>query len=455
MLTNYEYFVREIYLKNSIDGVEFTENALNIGIRNKIDGTVSSSPLTNFIIKNYESANSKLNTAKAPAAIIVRFMNFVNSKIEEGDPDFIDLKQSGIKGLNLQHGSRFISHQAIVKLNKEKTIKQYQDYLSDFFVFLNTEGLNNNYPIKPTTRRSRFGKKTKGYCVSFGDAPEPPAKVRKDKQKQTFKKLKDFGGNRLIMTIEFIEVAKRLYPDMALGVYLMFYGGLRRGEVVNLTHDSLNYKKNSSCILLVRNRTIELFSHIKSNSKNQVKSERDQIVLMTPLLEELIKNHKKYYRNHPTALFANRYGKPLTGRSFERRFKTIRKLFEKELSKKIGRRSDYEIVKFVSWQNHIGRGVFTNFLLSMGMPLTEVSIARGDSSGEALKDYIEELNAQAALLKASEILGNEYRKYIAYKEQLKKDGLDDKAISTALEKGVAKIEPERISTFKELWSKVI
>jgi len=455
LLTNFEYFVREIYLRNSTDEVEFTENVINIGIRNKIDGTIAPSPLTNIIIKNFEKSNSKLNTAKAPADLIVRFLNFVNNRIEEGDPDFIDLKQAGIKGLSLQHGSRFISHQAIVKLNKRKTIMQYQYYLSDFFVFLNKEGLNNNYPIKPTVRSSRYGKKIKGYAVSFEDAPEPPNKVRKDKQKQTLKKLKDFGGNRLIMTIEFIGIAKRLYPEMALGIYFMFYGGLRRGEVVNLTHRSLNYKNNSSCILLVRNRTIELFSHIKSNSKNQVKSERDQIVLMTPLLDELIKHHKKYYKNHPTALFSNQYGKPITGRSFERRFQNIRKLFEKELSKKIGRRNDYEIVKFVSWQNHIGRGVFTNFLLSIGMPLTEVSIARGDSSGEALNDYIEELNAQASLIKGSEILGNEYRKYKAYKDRLKKEGLNDEGITTALEKGVAKIDPENIATFRELWKRVI
>lgn len=256
------------------------------------------------------------------------------------------------------------------------------------------------------------------------------------------------------MVIEYIEIAKRLYPDMALGIYFLFYGGLRRGEVVNLTHDSLKYTKNSSCVLFVRNRTDILFSGIKNNSKNQVKVNRDQLVLMTPLLDDLIKNHKKHYSKHSNALFTNRYGKPLTGRAFERRFKRIRKLFEEELSKKISRRKDYEIVKGISWQNHIGRGVFTNFLLSIGMPLTEVAIARGDSSGEALMDYIEEINAQAALMKGSEILGNEYEKYKEYKERISKETLDIEEISEAARKGVANIEPEYISTFRELWTKV-
>ncbi|MCZ2259409.1 site-specific integrase [Sporosarcina sp. G11-34] len=455
MLTDYEYFVRETKIKLIEGNVSEERAVINIGIRNKVDGTIAASPLTDFIIKHYESAGSRLNTSKAPADLIVRFLNFVNLKIEENDMDFKELRHLGIRGLNLQHGSRFLTHQAITKGNKRETIKYYENYLSDFYLFLHTQGLTNGYSIINGKVMTRYGEREKRY-VNFNDAPEPPIRPTKNQVQQSFKKLKDFGGNRLTMVSEFIGVANSLYPEIALGIAFMFYGGLRRGEVINLTRDSVRYKQNSHCIVEIRNRTMLLFPHIKNNSKNQVKIERDQIILTNPIIDALYESQLKFLSkrkaNNPNALFVNRDGNPITGKSFEDKFNKIRVEYEKVLSRKLDRRADYEYIKGVRWSNHIGRGVFTNFLLSIGTPLTEVSIARGDSSPESLLAYIEELNAQAALRKGSEIIAEIYKDY---KERIAEEKINGTAISKAFEKGVSTLAPQYISTFKELYTKIV
>ena len=455
MLTNYEYFVRETQIQRIADNTTINQTVVNIGIRNKVDGTIAPSPLTNFIIKYYESSNSKLNTSKAPANLIVRFLNFVNRKIEENDSYFINLRHEGIKGLNLQHASTFLTYQSIVKKNKRETVEQYENYLNDFYAFLHTQGLTNSYSVTERIVQTRYGQIKKKY-VDFNDAPEPPIKSPKAALNQGFKKLKDFGENRLTMVSEFIAIAESLYPEIALGVAFMFYGGLRRGEVVNLTRDSIRYEKSSHCILEVSKRASLLFPHLQNNSKNQVKVERDQMVLATPILDELYEKHLNYLSkrkpNNPNALFVNRDNNPISGKSFEDKFNHIRKVYEKELSKNLNRRTDYDYIKGARWSNHIGRGVFTNFLLSIGMPLTEVSIARGDSSPDSLLAYIEELNAQAALQKGGEIIAQIYKEY---KQRIIEEKISGEAIFEASKKGISTFEPKYIATFKELYTKVI
>lgn len=450
LLTSYEYFVRESKIKHLEENIMTERTVVNIGIRNKINGTIAPSPLTDFIIKYYESTATKLNSSRAPANIIVRFLNYLNRNIAAGDPDFKDLQIQGISGLNLQHGSRFLTYQAVNKGNKNKTIEQYENYLSDFYIFLHSQNLTNLYKVNVRKVFYKYGEGIKKY-VDFNDAPQPPIRPNKNQNENSYRKLKDFGENRIIMVREFIDVASNLYPEIALGIAFMFFGGVRRGEVINLSLDSIRYKRNSYCILEIRNRADSLFRHIKNNSKNQVKVERDQIILISPYLDELYRTHmellpkRKGYNTK--ALFINRDGKPITGKSFEDKFKKIKEVYLSELSKKLDRREDYEFITGVRWSNHIGRGVFTNFLLSIGTPLTEVSIARGDKSPDSLLAYIEELNSQAALKKGSEIIGKLYKDY--------KENLTNENVIEALEKGAKSIEPEYVARFKDIYTKLI
>ena len=116
-----------------------------------------------------------------------------------------------------------------------------------------------------------------------------------------------------------------------------------------------------------------------------------------------IKRKKKEIVN-VAALFINTEGKAMSGSVYDRRFKKVRQQFENELLK-AGRFDDYDFIKDSRWGSHVGRGIFTNFLFDMGLTVTQIAIARGDTSifsalkyvdhqltTKALKEIIEELN---------------------------------------------------------------
>lgn len=49
----------------------------------------------------------------------------------------------------------------------------------------------------------------------------------------------DFGENRYELVQRFIKIAQDVAPDITLGICFQFFGGLRTGEVVNLTKEAI------------------------------------------------------------------------------------------------------------------------------------------------------------------------------------------------------------------------
>lgn len=54
----------------------------------------------------------------------------------------------------------------------------------------------------------------------------------RDTSKRKVTKLKDFGEDRNQLTAHFIRTAMNVAEDIALGLCLQFYGGLRRGKLL-------------------------------------------------------------------------------------------------------------------------------------------------------------------------------------------------------------------------------
>ena len=54
-------------------------------------------------------------------------------------------------------------------------------------------------------------------------------------------KLVDFGENRYELVQRFIKITQDVAPDIALGICFQFFGGLRTGEVVNLTKEAIEH----------------------------------------------------------------------------------------------------------------------------------------------------------------------------------------------------------------------
>ncbi|MDY0409809.1 hypothetical protein [Paracerasibacillus soli] len=70
----------------------------------------------------------------------------------------------------------------------------------------------------------------------------------------------------------------------------------------------------------------------------------------------------------------------------------VKKAFLRALSmeENIG---DYALLAENSWSTHIGRGVFTNFLLDLGLNPTQIAIARGDRDINSALAYVDEKTA--------------------------------------------------------------
>src|SRR5699024_4413291 len=94
--------------------------------------------------------------------------------------------------------------------------------------------------------------------------------------------LVDFGSNRYPLTLKFINIARLIALEIALGICYQFFGGLRRAEVINLTKHSVK-KTGKNTILEIRDNQDILFSHIKNTSHLQVKKPRDQALLANEL----------------------------------------------------------------------------------------------------------------------------------------------------------------------------
>ncbi|MDY0409010.1 hypothetical protein [Paracerasibacillus soli] len=143
-------------------------------------------------------------------------------------------------------------------------------------------------------------------------------------------------------------------------------------------------EQGNGLILEIRDNQELLFPDIKNTSHIQVKNPRNQSLLMNNLMLNIYKEHleglenlmNKGVYNNPAYLFSGRTGLPITGKQYHLRFMKVKKAFLRALSmeENIG---DYALLAENSWSTHIGRGVFTNFLLDLGLNPTQIAIARG------------------------------------------------------------------------------
>ena len=202
----------------------------------------------------------------------------------------------------------------------------------------------------------------------------------------------------------FLEYARENYPDIALGVAMQFMGGLRLGEVVNLTIDAVEVNRDKDKLFLdINDRQLFLFKSLKSK-KSQVKFARENQVVFN-WNQELFNTwdeHMKYLsklkkRTNIKALFVNKKGNPMTGDVYEERFKKLKSDFIEflENSKPV----ESKTLKKYAWSTHIGRHVFTNFIIktglannSMGVPDAKiVASLRGDRNLSSALAYIDRI----------------------------------------------------------------
>ncbi|UZD44903.1 hypothetical protein [Peribacillus frigoritolerans] len=420
---SYKFVVVEYPLIDKVGGKTYTDKYAGLGIRDEDNGIIYPLPITKFLEEGYR--NQRISTQKNAAEAIKRFLNYcreaiIESEFDQDFQDFSILKEQGLQGLKLVHGSFYITHLSYrckYEGLDQKYAKKDIRYLNKFYFFLQKEGLIEKQfeslykDVKVITRsgEKKLIKKLVEVDIFKGiGTVYPPQETKKELAKRK-NKLKDFGKNRYQLVKEFIEVAVYTEPDIVIGIYLQFFGGLRRGEVVNVLRDGLMETEDGYIVDVDDYRDI-LFPNKKSTDNEQVKQPRYQGLFWHKSMDYAYKQHLKWLdslkkkgklKNKQALLINERTGLPMTGSTYADKFKRVKEVYLEKLCRE-ARGKDYDFLNPKPWSTHIGRGCFTNFCLDVGMKIGEVAVIRGDSSVHSVLDYIEEKVAVQTLKKAME-----------------------------------------------------
>lgn len=395
-LTDYKFVVKEIPIREIFQDEIVLNRIITLGIMDKNTGITFPHPLSDFIRIKYGYMGKSLNSQTIPAYIICRFLNFIYAEINEQSGDFLSLQNKGIRALTPLHGSKYISHLTSRGLRRT-TINQHERVLTNFYLYLKEIQLIDT----PFEVRFRTDTKMKHIPESIfrhtSLQTRFPSKVTIKKKNA---KLKDFGRNRYALTGHFINIARQVAPDIAFGICLQFYGGLRKGEVVNITRGDIFASIRDNLSVQIQDNRDKLFANLKDTKSEYPKRLNylnthltRQLILDNDLLWEVYEEHTTMLETqkskNPFAFFINKDGNPMSGKVYEKRFKKVKKYFLESLLESEWH-EEYKLFKETSWSTHIGRGVFTNFLMDMGLSVTQIAIARGDRSIDSAMDYVDE-----------------------------------------------------------------
>lgn len=411
-LEKYKWVVRETEIEHLLGNNQLEPRiVITIGVENKETGIVVPHPITHFIKEQYEFKGKSLSSQLNPAREIVKFLNFINEQIVLENPEFQSLSEKGFRGLTLIHGARYITHCTEKKLTYKYVRGHIERYIVHFFDYLVKMGLvDEDIELDTYINRRKDEIIISPFMDPNLDTHYPPTSGRVIRNK-----LKDFGENdpnkRNQMVYEFLEEARRISPDIALGIALQIFGGLRRGEVVNLTSATVpsDFLSGSNYIAVLDNQNC-LFKHLQNTIKEQVKRPRLQPVLVNSYLKELYDTHMKMNKNikklNPNAFFVDEKGRTISGGTYERKFTKVKYAYIDRLAKTPGRYFDFNTLESSVWGTHIGRGIFTAYLYTRGLDDRQMAIARGDRSTQSAKDYIDYRNAISNFQTAMEVLSS-------------------------------------------------
>lgn len=374
MNDKYFFSVKKAYVKKP-NGND--EELATIVVVDKSDGFFIPHPVTDFIKIMYAS-DCNYNTQKTAAETIKKFLNWLIID------NFNIYKLKSFEHLQIKHGVDYLNYLKDVKGLSRNSIKSADRYLVNFYQFLSKrkileldilDDINFNIVNNKKTYKSPF----------IGNGVTLPTRKFKEE------KITMFPDKKLITL--FIDVALEVAPEIALGIYMQMFGGLRRGEIVNLTLSDLKMKgpyASEGLIVEIKDRPY-LFSHLRDTSKEQVKNPRVQPIQFTNYLPHLCKEMMDRYqlsmsKNEANAIFLDNNHKPMSGAVYEKRFSKVKKAFLKELEKMNSPHFYY--LKRHSWGTHIGRGIYTNLMASIVKSPSELAILRGDKSLTASLEYM-------------------------------------------------------------------
>ncbi|NHC43444.1 hypothetical protein G6549_26710 [Bacillus sp. MM2020_1] len=360
-------------------------------------------PITEFIHRALKRGGiPHIKTQNQVANYIINFLNFI--LIEQHHI----YKLNCINELRFEHGTEYLTAYGQTGRNKnnapvqESTVKRCEKYLTEFYYFLAKKNVFKYISVDD------FDFKEYTYDdLSMNRLPESPFYAVKypDQNKETDKKL--IHDIPLELIIPLIQTALSYTPRIALGVAFGCFGGIRTGEMVNISRTGLTPSGDFGRYgfqVKLKNRNFR--SDLKSISgRGTTKRIRRQGVFPfnSELLQMLYKNHIKSFKatDGSNALFVNANGNAMEKFSYEYYFSKLKKKFLQLLGE-----SDSPLVKNYAielsgakWNSHICRGIFSNLIAKDAENVLQIMSARGDRNPLSSLSYLNGTQKMLDILK--------------------------------------------------------
>lgn len=378
------------------------------------------SRLTDFI--NTQCRNLELNTKIFKARAVTQFMNFVVKEVMRGEDEvFCNLKEEGLYGLEFDHLARYINYISNANTigNKYDTVKSKERVLLEFYSFLFKRGITSKdtkieTKVVQVTTKNEFGTFKSKQAIRVNINP------LLDKQKYCIKYPKKNHLNRVLKDLDveiweqLIEYAEQYYPQIAFGIAMQCMGGLRQGEVVNLIISDIQVQRESNRMIASIKERPELFIDRRimlRKSQTKKSKPREQVIYnFNKRLFEIYESHLSYIAKKSNerssylgALFIDAKGNPMSGDSYEANFRRLKRDFIEEIYN-VAPALAHKLENY-KWGSHIGRHIFTNYLLKqggvdnvMGEPSAKLlQYARGDDNIQSADTYIDTVAMHEAI----------------------------------------------------------
>lgn len=382
--------VNESMLKNN--KIRFTHLPVSYGVNdnerqhvillleNIETGVVIPHPITEFLM---QYRDLELSSITQKAYVVEQFLNYLISNL-----DIYKLKN--LSDITLKHGEDFLNEMADGNLGSEKsikkdTVKASEDVLKYFFKFIVEKEILNSVSYNDISR----------YIYTTDNGKEhirSPFSVRYP-SKRSMPKLTTLPFS---LILPFIDLARIEAPDIAFGIYLEIFGGLRISEIINISRNGIEligrHALNGMNIDLVERNYNKRLKN--KNGKGGVKRPRNQYIL--PIMDylcELYENHLELIKdkNNTDAMFINRDGNPMSEKNYRDRFTKLKKKFIQRLADldEPYYKSYAITLKGKKWNSHICRGVFSQLISDYCKNATEVAVLRGDRSYASVFPYLQ------------------------------------------------------------------
>lgn len=361
-------FSKQVYKSINEDGSVRQLVSIDIQIK---DARISlPTPFTAFLLE-YQSR--KTSTVSMVASLITRFLNYLFFEM--------DSPITSIAELTYQNGMDFLS--SITCQSSGKV--QYAEYLTKFYYFCKNQGMAEIKDFKEK------------HCSTYKTYTENIFKGRyKVEQKEKVDDIHEIGTAYLPMLF---NTARDVAPDIYLGMFFQFAGGMRVSEVVSVEYSSIRIiKEGGSMALALKLEDKDLRPDLSSAFISKVKRNRTQIVL--PIfgnkLEEAYEEHVRLYREeNMSAVFIDKNGNPMTANTYWKRFNRVKKEFIKRLYEcpSMETKMYALFLESYKWSSHIGRGTYSNIVAQNANNIGEIAVMRGDSSLSSSLPYLNDNKA--------------------------------------------------------------